>query len=117
MKKQMAISQALLTLGIPAHLLGYDYLVYALDLTLEDRTLVRHMTGGLYPSVARQFNSTASRVERAIRHAIETAWLRGGVDAQIDYFRSSIDPMKGKPTNTEFISAVADRLMVEGVAA
>lgn len=116
MEKQKVISKALLTLGVPAHLLGYKYLTYALNLTLEDRMLVRRMTGGLYPSVAQYFGITASQVERSIRHAIETAWLRGGIDSQIEYFGNSIDPMKGKPTNREFISTVADRLMVEVVA-
>ena len=113
MEKQAAISKMLLELGVPAHLLGYELIACAVNLALENKALLRQITKTLYPTVAKKFDTTASCVERAIRHAIETAWLRGGIDAQIDYFGNSIDPMKGKPTNKEFISAVVKCFMVE----
>jgi len=104
------ISTALHELGIPSSLLGYEYLAYGIGLALNERELIHRITKGLYPAVAKHFGSTPSRIERAIRHAIEAAWLRGTVDAQESYFGNSIDPMKGKPTNREFIAAVAERI-------
>lgn len=97
-------------LGVPAHIKGYSYLREALVTTVKDPTLTESITKVLYPAIAATFNTTPSRVERAIRHAIEVSWLRGSVEAQLRYFGYTVNAVTGKPTNSEFIATVADNL-------
>lgn len=105
---EMMIRRILKELGIPSRILGHSYLVSALELMVEEPSLLYVITKQLYPRVAETHNTTASRVERAIRHAIEIAWDRGGLDVQYKYFGNSVKAEKGKPTNSEFLSVVAD---------
>ncbi|MGN0298052.1 MAG: sporulation transcription factor Spo0A [Lachnospiraceae bacterium] len=97
-------------LGIPAHIKGYQYLRIGIILALNDRSLLEAVTKELYPEIAKKTNSTASRVERAIRHAIEVAWNRGDIKAQEHIFGYTINTLKGKPTNSEFIAMMVDTL-------
>lgn len=97
-------------LGAPAHLIGYDYMRYAIILTVEDKSVVRSMTKVLYPSIAKEFGTTPSRAERAIRHIIETMWSRCDIDVLCDIFGYTVSSGKGKPTNSEFISLVAENI-------
>jgi len=97
-------------IGVPAHIKGYHYLREAIIISVNDMDILNAVTKGLYPTVARQFGTTPSRVERAIRHAIETAWSRGDVETLNKYFGYTISENKGKPTNSEFIAMIADRL-------
>ncbi len=100
-------------IGIPAHIKGYQYLREAILLVIKDMDLLGAVTKELYPSIADRYHTTASRVERAIRHAIEVAWNRGNVDAINSIFGYTISSHRGKPTNSEFIAMVADRLRME----
>lgn len=100
-------------IGVPAHIKGYHYLREAIIISVNDMDILNAVTKGLYPSVARQFGTTPSRVERAIRHAIETAWSRGDVETLNKYFGYTISENKGKPTNSEFIAMIADRLAMQ----
>lgn len=100
-------------IGVPAHIKGYHYLREAIITAVNDMDILNAVTKGLYPSVARQFSTTPSRVERAIRHAIETAWSRGDVETLNKYFGYTISENKGKPTNSEFIAMIADRLALQ----
>ena len=100
-------------IGVPAHIKGYHYLREAIITAVNDMDILNAVTKGLYPGVARQFSTTPSRVERAIRHAIETAWSRGDVETLNKYFGYTISENKGKPTNSEFIAMIADRLALE----
>lgn len=100
-------------LGIPAHIKGYLYLREAILLVTERVELLGGVTKELYPTVAQKFQTTPSRVERAIRHAIEVAWSRGNIDAIHRFFGYTVDYERGKPTNSEFIAMVADRLRME----
>ena len=97
-------------MGVPEHVKGYQYLRDAILMSLEDPQLSTSMTKDLYPKIAEKYTTTASRVERAIRHAIELAWDRGNVDLMTEYFGYSINLAKGKPTNAEFIAMVSDRV-------
>lgn len=97
-------------IGIPAHIKGYHYLRTAILLAVEDTQMINHVTKKLYPTVALQYETTSSRVERAIRHAIEIAWDRGNVDTLNGFFGYTIHTSKGKPTNSEFIALIADKL-------
>lgn len=97
-------------LGIPAHIKGYQYLRIGIMMALNDRGLLEAVTKELYPEIAKQTGSTASRVERAIRHAIEVAWNRGDIKAQERIFGYTINTLKGKPTNSEFIAMMVDTL-------
>ena len=99
-----------LTVGIPAHIKGYQYLRTAILMTIEDSDVINSVTKILYPSVAKQYSTTSSRVERAIRHAIEVAWDRGDVDILNSYFGFTIQNNRGKPTNSEFKAMIADNL-------
>lgn len=94
-------------LGMPAHIKGYRYLVYALELAVRDEELLESVTKILYPTVAEKFKTTESCVERAIRHAIEVTWDRGDLDVIYSYFGNSINQNKGKPTNLEFLAKLA----------
>ena len=110
---KMRITQVVHEIGVPAHIKGYEYLRYAIQLAVEDMQLINSITKELYPMVAKQFNTTASRVERAIRHAIEVAWDRGDIETLQKYFGWTISSNKGKPTNSEFIALIADKLRLE----
>lgn len=107
------ITQLLHALGMPTHVLGYEYTREAILITLGNKDILRAITGGLYPAVAKTFNTTPSRVERAIRHAVELAWDRGDLDTIQEFFGFTTSPKKGKPTNKEFLSALADYLRLE----
>lgn len=100
-------------IGVPAHIKGYQYLREAIIMTVEDMDVINAVTKILYPEVARKFGTTASRVERAIRHAIEVAWDRGDLDTLQKYFGFTVSNSKGKPTNSEFIAMIADRLVLQ----
>lgn len=100
-------------IGVPAHIKGYQYLREAIIMTVEDMEVINAVTKVLYPEVARKFGTTASRVERAIRHAIEVAWDRGDLDTLQKYFGFTVSNSKGKPTNSEFIAMIADRLQLQ----
>ncbi len=97
-------------IGVPAHIKGYQYLREAIILTINDMEIINAVTKVLYPEVARKFNTTPSRVERAIRHAIEVAWDRGDIEVLQKFFGYTVSNIKGKPTNSEFIAMIADSL-------
>ena len=100
-------------IGVPAHIKGYQYLRTAILLTVKDSEIINSVTKILYPSVAKKYQTTTSRVERAIRHAIEVAWDRGDVDTLNSYFGYTIQNNRGKPTNSEFIAMIADNLRLQ----
>jgi len=100
-------------IGVPAHIKGYQYLRTAILLTIKDSDIINSVTKVLYPSVAKKYSTTTSRVERAIRHAIEVAWDRGDVDTLNSYFGYTIQNSRGKPTNSEFIAMIADNLRLK----
>jgi two-component system response regulator (stage 0 sporulation protein A) len=100
-------------IGVPAHIKGYQYLREAIIMTVEDMEVINAVTKILYPEVARKFGTTASRVERAIRHAIEVAWDRGDLETLQHYFGYTVNSAKGKPTNSEFIAMIADRIRLQ----
>ena len=100
-------------IGVPAHIKGYQYLRTAILLTVKDSDIINSVTKVLYPSVAKKYSTTTSRVERAIRHAIEVAWDRGDVDTLNSYFGYTIQNNRGKPTNSEFIAMIADNLRLK----
>ena len=99
--------------GVPAHIKGYQYLREAIIMVVNDIEVINQITKSLYPQIARKFNTTPSRVERAIRHAIEVAWGRGQQEAVESIFGYTISASKGKPTNSEFIAMIADKLRLE----
>lgn len=107
------ITEILHEVGVPAHIKGYMYLREAILLVVENMDFIGNVTKMLYPEVAIRFSTTASRVERAIRHAIEVAWIRGNVDAISDIFSYTISYTKSKPTNSEFIAMIADRVRLQ----
>lgn len=100
-------------IGVPAHIKGYQYLRTAILLTVNDNEVINSVTKILYPTVAKKYQTTTSRVERAIRHAIEVAWDRGDVDVLNSYFGYTIQNNRGKPTNSEFIAMIADNLRLK----
>jgi len=100
-------------IGVPAHIKGYQYLREAIIITVKDMEVINAVTKVLYPAVAKRFSTTPSRVERAIRHAIEVAWDRGDLETLQKYFGYTVSNSKGKPTNSEFIAMIADRLTLE----
>ena len=100
-------------IGVPAHIKGYQYLREAIIITVDDMEVINAVTKVLYPEVARRFSTTPSRVERAIRHAIEVAWDRGDLETLQKYFGYTVNSAKGKPTNSEFIAMIADRLQLK----
>lgn len=100
-------------IGVPAHIKGYQYLRTAILMTIENPDLINAVTKALYPAIAKQYQTTASRVERAIRHAIEVAWDRGDVDTLISFFGYTIQNNRGKPTNSEFIAMIADNIRLK----
>ena len=107
------ITDTIHEIGVPAHIKGYQYLREAITLAINDISVINAITKVLYPRVAKRFQTTSSRVERAIRHAIEVAWDRGDVETLQRFFGYTISNVKGKPTNSEFIAMVADKLRLE----
>lgn len=110
MVNELKIAETLKELGVPADLSGYFYLRKAIELMVQDMSYMHGITKKLYPDVAKKFNTTPSRAERAIRHAIEVACYRGNIELQHKIFGNTVDANKGKPTNSEFIVTVADWL-------
>ncbi|MBE7002312.1 MAG: sporulation transcription factor Spo0A [Ruminococcaceae bacterium] len=104
-------------IGVPAHIKGYQYLREAIIIAVEDMDVINAITKILYPQVAKTFQTTPSRVERAIRHAIEVAWDRGDLDTLQRFFGYTVSNTKGKPTNSEFIALIADKLQLQMKAA
>ena len=107
---EVVISDIMRQIGVPAHIKGYQYLRKAIVLCVNDSEMLGSVTKILYPTVAKEFGTTASRVERAIRHAIEVAWDRGDVDVLSSFFGYTIQAQRGKPTNSEFIAMIADKI-------
>ncbi len=110
---EVVITDIIHQIGVPAHIKGYHYLREAIMMAVNDIEIMNSVTKCLYPSVAKKHGTTSSRVERAIRHAIEVAWDRGDVDVLNSYFGYTIHSGKGKPTNSEFISLIADKLQLQ----
>lgn len=100
-------------IGVPAHIKGYQYLREAIMMSVEDNTMLSSITKILYPTIAKRFQTTPSRVERAIRHAIEVAWSRGRMETLDALFGYTINTGKGKPTNSEFIALIADKIRLQ----
>ena len=111
------VTEILHQIGVPAHIKGYNYLRDSIIMAVEDPTIITAVTKQLYPSVAKRYDTTSSRVERAIRHAIEVAWDRGDVDVLNSYFGYTIQNSRGKPTNSEFIAMISDKLCLEMASA
>lgn len=110
---EVVISDIMRQIGVPAHIKGYQYLRESIVLSINDPELMHSVTKVLYPTVAKNNKTTASRVERAIRHAIEVAWDRGDVDVLSSYFGYTIQNSRGKPTNSEFIAMISDKLRLK----
>ncbi|WP_042145852.1 sporulation transcription factor Spo0A [Paucisalibacillus sp. EB02] len=110
---EASITNIIHEIGVPAHIKGYMYLREAITMVYNDIELLGSITKVLYPDIAKKFNTTSSRVERAIRHAIEVAWSRGNIDSISALFGYTVSISKAKPTNSEFIAMVADRLRLE----
>ena len=110
------ITNLFLTLGIPAHIKGYQYLREAVRMVLENHDVINRITKELYPGIARKFDTSASKVERAMRHAIEVAWTRGRLDAVNQMYGYRVFAREDKPTNGEFIAMVSDKLAVKKTA-
>ena len=109
----MEITEIIHQIGVPAHIKGYQYLRDAIRMAIEDEQIINAVTKRLYPAVAKKHGTTSSRVERAIRHAIEVAWDRGDVDTLTTYFGYTIHHERGKPTNSEFIAMIADKFRLQ----
>ena len=107
---EIVVTDIIHQLGVPAHIKGYHYLRTAILCSIENKELLDSVTKQLYPTVAGAYDTTSSRVERAIRHAIEIAWDRGNVDTLNSFFGYTVDTGKGKPTNSEFIALITDKL-------
>ena len=110
---EMMVTEIIHQIGVPAHIKGYGYLRQSILLAIDDPEMINHITKLLYPTVAKLNATTSSRVERAIRHAIEVAWDRGDVDILNSYFGYTIHNSRGKPTNSEFIAMIADKLRMK----
>lgn len=110
---ELMVSEVLHQIGVPAHIKGYQYLRYSIILCSEDPSMLESITKLLYPTIAKNFSTTPSRVERAIRHAIEIAWDRGDVEVLTSYFGYTIQSDRGKPTNSEFIAMISDKLRLQ----
>ena len=107
------VTEVIHEIGVPAHIKGYQYLREAIIIAVGDMEVINAITKVLYPAVAKRFATTPSRVERAIRHAIEVAWDRGDLETLQKYFGYTVSNSKGKPTNSEFVAMIADRLVLE----
>lgn len=110
---EVVVSKIMHQIGVPAHIRGYQYLREAIILSVSDTEMISSVTKILYPTVAKKFKTTPSRVERAIRHAIEVAWDRGDVEILNSYFGYTIQNERGKPTNSEFIAMISDNLKLQ----
>ena len=110
---ELMITDIIHEIGVPAHIKGYHYLREAIILSIKNSDIVNSVTKLLYPTVAKTYSTTASRVERAIRHAIEVAWDRGDLDVLNSYFGYTIQNERGKPTNSEFIAMISDKLRLK----
>lgn len=110
---EVKVTNAIHDVGVPAHIKGYQYVREAIMMTVKDEDVINAVTKTLYPNLASVFNTTPSRVERAIRHAIEVAWNRGQIEVHDRIFGYTVNSNKGKPTNSEFIAMIADRLRLE----
>lgn len=110
---ETTVTNVLHEIGVPAHIRGYHYMRTAIIMAVKDMDVLNYITKELYPAIAEDANTTPSRVERAIRHAIEVAWSRGTLDAKDSIFGYTISSNKGKPTNSEFIAIIADKLRLE----
>ena len=110
---EMRVTNIIHDIGVPAHIKGYQYLREAIIMTVKDMDIINAITKVLYPTVAKRYKTTSSRVERAIRHAIEVAWDRGDVEVLNGFFGYTVSNVKGKPTNSAFISMIADRIRLE----
>jgi len=110
---EVEVTNIMHEIGVPAHIKGYQYLRDAIMMVVKDLDVINSITKLLYPSIAKEYNTTPSRVERAIRHAIEVAWSRGQVEAIDALFGYTVNIGKGKPTNSEFIAMIADKLRLE----
>ena len=107
------VTAVIQSIGVPAHIKGYQYLREAIQMTIEDRETNSAITKVLYPTIAKKYQTTPSRVERAIRHAIEVTFSRGPVEPKEEMFGYTIGYGKGKPTNSEFIALIADRIRLQ----
>lgn len=110
---EVMITDIIHQIGVPAHIKGYHYLREAIVLSIKNSDILNSVTKLLYPTVAKMHGTTASRVERAIRHAIEVAWDRGDIDVLNSYFGYTIQNERGKPTNSEFIAMISDKLRLK----
>lgn len=110
---EVKVTEILHQIGVPAHIKGYHYLRDSIIMSVENPDIINAVTKQLYPSVAKKYATTSSRVERAIRHAIEVAWDRGDVDILNSYFGYTIHNTRGKPTNSEFIAMISDKLRLQ----
>ncbi len=107
---ELMVTEIIHQIGVPAHIKGYHYLRDAIILSVKNSNIINSVTKLLYPTVAKNYKTTSSRVERAIRHAIEVAWDRGDIDVLNSYFGYTIQNERGKPTNSEFIAMISDKL-------
>ena len=110
---EMQVTEIIHQIGVPAHIKGYQYLRDSILMAIEDGGIINAVTKRLYPAVAKKHDTTSSRVERAIRHAIEVAWDRGDVDVLNSYFGYTIHNSRGKPTNSEFIAMISDKFRLQ----
>lgn len=110
---ELKITEILHQIGVPAHIKGYHYLRDSITMAVEKPDIINAVTKRLYPAVAKKYETTSSRVERAIRHAIEVAWDRGDVEVLNSYFGYTIQGSRGKPTNSEFIAMISDKLRLQ----
>ena len=110
---EILVTEVIHQIGVPAHIKGYHYLREAIILSIQDNEMINSVTKVLYPTVAKKFKTTSSRVERAIRHGIEVAWDRGDVDVLNSFFGYTVHTGRGKPTNSEFFAMIADRLRLQ----
>lgn len=110
---EVKVTEILHQIGVPAHIKGYHYLRDSIIMCIEKPEIINAVTKQLYPSVAKKYSTTSSRVERAIRHAIEVAWDRGDVEVLNSYFGYTIQGSRGKPTNSEFIAMISDKLRLQ----
>ncbi|MBQ2865521.1 MAG: sporulation transcription factor Spo0A [Clostridia bacterium] len=110
---ELQVTNIMHRIGVPAHITGYHFLRAAICLAINDENKLTSVTKVLYPEVAKQFGTSASRVERAMRHAVEVAWDRGDVDVLTSFFGYTVNSAKGKPTNSEFISLIADHIRLK----
>lgn len=107
---EFMVHEIMKDIGVPAHIVGYPYVVEAVLLVLSDQMYINNITSGLYPKLAAKFDTTAARVERGIRHAVSITFERGDLDVLGKYFGNSVSPKTGKPTNSQFIAQIANEI-------